>query len=87
MDQRVAKAGPIPSTISLEEYNKGWKKQKEHTAAVSAGLSFSEHKAAIDNPDMAEINQLQCEIPYTRGFSPKLYQNVTDFEIFKEACL
>ena len=58
MEERVRAAGPISTRTSLEEHIKGWRKQKEHTAAVSVGLSFSDHKAATDDPEMAEIDRL-----------------------------
>jgi hypothetical protein len=51
---------------------------------VSSGLSLSDHKAATDDPDMAEIDLLLCEIPYHQGFPPELYQVITDFEILKK---
>jgi hypothetical protein len=58
MEDRIRTAGPISTRITLEEHIKGWQKQKERTAAVSSGPSFSNHKTATDNPDMAEIDHL-----------------------------
>jgi hypothetical protein len=52
---------------------------------VSSGLSFSNHKAATDNSDMAEIDRLLQEIPYHQGFAPELYQVITNFEILKKS--
>jgi hypothetical protein len=74
MEDRVRAAGPIPTTISLQEHQQGWKKQKERTASVRSGLSFSDHKAASEDDDMSEIDRLLQEIPYRQGFSPELYQ-------------
>ena len=85
MEDRVRAAGPIPTAISQAEHNQGWKKQNEQTASASAGLSFSDHKAAIDDKDMAEINRLLREIPYNQGFSPDLNQIITNFEILKKS--
>jgi hypothetical protein len=81
MDDRTRAAGPIPATISKEEHQSGWKKQKEQTASVSSGLAFSDHKAASYDDEMSEIDRLLREIPYTQGFSPDLYQVITDYEI------
>jgi hypothetical protein len=71
MSKACSDAGPISSTISIEEHKQGWRKQKEKTASVKSGLSFSDHKAAVYDDDMAEIDRLLREIPYTRGFSPE----------------
>jgi hypothetical protein len=85
MDDRTRAAGPIPATISKEEHQSGWKKQKERTASVSSGLAFSDHKAASYDDEMSEIDRLLREIPYTQGFSPDLYQVITDYEILKKS--
>jgi hypothetical protein len=85
MSNACSAAGPIVSTISLDEHKQGWKKQKEKTALVNSGLSFSDHKAAIYDDNMAEIDRLMREIPYTRGFSPDLYKVITDYEILKKS--
>jgi hypothetical protein len=85
MDNRTRAAGPIPSTISLKEHQTGWKRQKEKTASVSSGLAFSDHKAASYDDEMAEIDRLLREIPYQQGFSPELYQVITDYEILKKS--
>ena len=45
----------------------------------------SDHKAASDDEEMAEIDRLLREIPYSKGFSPELYQAITDFEILKKS--
>jgi hypothetical protein len=85
MEEKTRKAGPIPATLSLEEHQNGWKKQKEKTASVSSGLAFSDHKAASYDDEMSEIDRLMQEIPYTQGFSPALYQIITDYEILKKS--
>jgi hypothetical protein len=85
MEDRVRAAGFILTNISLAEHQQRWKKQKEHTALVRSGLSFSNHKAACQDDNMAEIGQLLREIPYQQGFSPELYQVITNFEILKKS--
>jgi hypothetical protein len=58
MDKKAINAGPIPTSISTEEHVTGWRKQKEQTAVVSSGLTFSDHKAAAEDPEIAEIDRL-----------------------------
>ena len=70
MEDRVREAGPLPTGISRTEHNNGWKKQKERTASVTAGLSFSDHKAAIEDEDMAEIDRLLREILIAKDSLP-----------------
>jgi hypothetical protein len=84
MEEKTRKAGPIPAMISLEEHQRGWKKQKKKTASVSSGLAFSDHKAACYDGEMSKIDRLMREIPYTQGFSPALYQIITDYKILKK---
>ena len=72
MEERVRAAGPISTSISREEHNLGWKKQNKRMASVRAGLSFSDHKAAIEDDEMAEIDRLFREIPIQPRLLPGL---------------
>jgi hypothetical protein len=85
MPNSVRKKGPISTSIPAEEHRQGWKKQKERTAAESTGLSFSHHKAASESPTLAEMDRILRELPYKHGFSPELWQSITDFEILKKS--
>ena len=84
MPNSVRTKGPIPTSLSPKEHCQGWKRQKERTAAESSGLSFSHHKAASENPTLAEMDRILRELPYKHGFSPEMWQSITDFEILKK---
>jgi hypothetical protein len=85
MENCIKAVGPIPMTSLKEEHKKGWQKQKEQTTVVSLGLLFSDHKAAVKDDNMAKVDQLLCEIPYSQGFSREIYQIITYFKILKKA--
>jgi hypothetical protein len=85
MENIIKAAGPIPTMILLTEHQNGWQKQKEKTTLAHPGLSFSDHKAASFDDKMSKIEHLLHEIPYNQGFSPELYQVITNYEILKKA--
>jgi hypothetical protein len=41
--------------------------------------------AASEDEEMSEIDRLLHQIPNDKGFSPKVYRIITDFEILKKA--
>jgi hypothetical protein len=84
MPELIRAKGPISTSITPEEYHQGWNPQKERTAAKSTGLSFSHHKAASESPTMAKMDRIFHELPYKHGFSPEMWQTITDFEILKK---
>jgi hypothetical protein len=76
----------ISTHISIKDHISGWQKQKERTASARSDLGFSDHISATYHSGLAEeIDRLFCQIPYKLGFSPKRYQQITDFEIVKRA--
>jgi hypothetical protein len=58
---------------------------KERTASVRSEMGFADHMAATHHKGMAEMDWLFRLLPYTVGFSPTSYQQITDFAILKKA--
>jgi hypothetical protein len=85
MPDIIRAAGPISTSITIEDHIKGWRRQKERIASVRSELGFADHIVATHHPGMAEIDRLFCQIPYATGFSPESYQAITDFAILKKA--
>ena len=81
----VTEMVPISVEISTEEHKNAWKKQNEKTASEPTGLAFNHYKAAAKDPTLAEFDATLRNIPYATGFSPELWQNITDVEILKKA--
>ena len=71
--------------ISTEEHIKGWQNAKEGTSSEPTTLSFSHYKAACSNRLIAETDATFRSLPYEFGFSPKLWQRITDVQILKKA--
>jgi hypothetical protein len=80
----VRKQGPISITATAAEHVRGWKITKEKSAEPS-GPSMAEVKAASQDPILAEIDTFMRNLPYTKGFSPRSWQLITDVEILKKA--
>ena len=78
------RAGVLPSSISLDEHRRGWKKQSPTTASVKSQLGFKDHISAAYHPELADMDRIFCQIPYTIGFSPLAYRHITDFQILKK---
>jgi hypothetical protein len=76
MPDIVRKAGTISTDISLQDYIRDWRRQKERTGSVRTALGFSDHIAATYHNGMAEIDCLLRQIPYAAGFSPSAYQKI-----------
>ena len=85
MPNSILIKGPISTSLTPEEHQRGWKRQKERTTAESKGSSFSHHKAASESPTLAEMDRILRELPYKHGFSPDMWQSITDFEILKKS--
>ena len=84
MPQVVKRKGLLPTTITTTEHIQGWKKKKEKTASVKTELTFSAFKAGSQDKQIAELDCLSREIPYSKGFSPSSYKKVTDFQLLKK---
>ena len=80
----VTKMVPISVDISTKEHKQSWKKQNERTLSEPTGLSFNHYKAASQDPLLADFDATMQNIPYAKGFAPKLWQNITDVKILKK---
>ena len=81
----IIEAGEIPTTITLDEHIKEWRRQKEKTVSVSDTMDFWHHITATFNHHLAEMDRLLHQIPYKIGFSPLEYRNIVDYQILKKA--
>jgi hypothetical protein len=70
--------------LSLYEHTQGWKQQKEDTASEPTGLAFSHYKAGSQDGMISEVDRFLRNLPYQKGFSPKVWQYITDVEILKK---
>jgi hypothetical protein len=85
MPKSVRRLGPIFTSIWTAEHIQGWCRQRERTGSVRTDLGFADHIAATYHQGMAEIDRLLRQIPYTAGFSPIAYQQISDFAILKKS--
>jgi hypothetical protein len=46
---------------------------------------FSHYKAAAQDPTISEVDRFLRHLPYHKGFSPTVWQSITDLEILKKA--
>jgi hypothetical protein len=79
----VRKKGPIHTVVTPAEHTQSWKRTKEKSAEPS-GPSMAEVKAASQDEVLAGIDTFMRNLPYTKGFSPKGWQLITDVEILKK---
>ena len=56
--EAIAAETPTPFTITRDDHQKGWKKQKEHTSAEPTGLHFGHFKASCEHPQIAEFDTI-----------------------------
>ena len=80
----VRRRTPIATRVTTDEHVQGWKKTKEKSAEPS-GPTMTEVKAASQDLILAEIDTFMRNLPYTKGFSPRSWQLITDVEILKKA--
>lgn len=71
--------------ISLEEHISSWKKQNEIISSDTSSLSFSHHKAFIQDLELANVDRIFRDIPFRTGFIPDKWLNITDLAILKKA--
>jgi hypothetical protein len=71
----------IPTTLSVKEHIRAWKKQKERTSSEPSGLTFSHYKAASEDLSLATFDATLCAIPYQYGFAPTLAKQMMDAEL------
>lgn len=71
--------------ISKESHQRAWQKQNAKTSSDSRGLSYSHYKGAAEYDSIAEVDSLFRNIPFQKGFSPKTWQRITDFQLLKKA--
>jgi hypothetical protein len=85
MEDSVRQLGPIDMSISPDDSQTGWRKQKEHTASEPTGLGFNHYKTSCLTKDLNEIDSFLRTAPLQLGISPKLWQVITDFQILKRS--
>ncbi len=85
MPKSVWDLQPMTTTVTTEENSTAWKKQKERTASEPDGLHFGHYKTAAQDPFLSSLDALIRSLPYTYGFAPKLWRQITDVCIPKKA--
>ena len=80
----VKRKGFLPTAITTTEHIQGWKKQKKLIASVLTELSFSDFTAGSQDKKIAKLDCISRIIPYSKGFYPSTYKNVTDFQLIKK---
>ena len=84
MPEQIRRRGCISTEVDIEEHQQAWRRQKEQTSALPNGPTFSHYKASSQDPIMAKFEALLRSLPMKYGFSPKLWQEITDVEILKK---
>jgi hypothetical protein len=85
MEESVRQLGPLDMSISPDDNQTGWRKQKERTALEPTGLGFNHYKTSCLTKDQNEIHSFLRTAPLQLGISPKLWQVITGFQIFKRS--
>jgi hypothetical protein len=70
----VRQLGALPMTMSLENYQRFWKKAKEDTTCFPCALSFSTMKARASNDRIAQLDWTMTRIPLEVGFAPRCWK-------------
>ena len=81
---RVPKNAWQPS-ISTTDYQNGWKKIRENTAAGHSGLTFSHCKGGAVHERIADFEAAFASIPLKSGYAYKRWKTGIDVEIPKKA--
>ncbi len=74
-----------PADVSTDDHCRAWRQQTEKTASEPTAPSFSHFKAAIEDEELALFDSIMRSLPYSHGFSPTLWQLITDVSILKKA--
>lgn len=82
--ESIRTSSPIDLTISLEDYKKGWKKQKENTSSQGL-LHFGHFKASIYSDSLANFDRMFLEITLKTGHILPRWKKGTDVLIPKKA--
>jgi hypothetical protein len=85
MEDSVCQLGPLDMSISPYDNQTGWRKQKERTPSEPTGLSFNHYKTSCLTKDLNKIDSFLRTAPLQLGISPKLWQVIADFQIFKRS--
>jgi hypothetical protein len=85
MPQSVKDLGPQSMEISVQNYQKFWKKAKENTSCYPDNLSFSTMKAGASSPLIAEIECRLTNIPLKSGYAPDRWKKCLDVMILKKS--
>ena len=59
-------------------------KSKGANSIGSTELTFNAFKAGSQDKTIAELDCVSKAIPYSKGFSPSSYKNVTNFQLLKK---
>jgi hypothetical protein len=74
----------LPTTITKEQQQDLWKKQKENMASEPSQLGFHHFKAGAMDDEIAAWDAMACSLPHKCQFSPEAWQVITDFQILKK---
>jgi hypothetical protein len=72
MEDSVCQLSPLDMSISSDNNQTGWRKQKERTASEPTGLGFNQYKTSCLAKDLNEIDSFLRTAPLQLGISPKL---------------
>ena len=59
--------------------------QMHFVLSEPTGLSFNHYKATSQDPLLADFDATMRNILYAKGFTLKMWKNITDVEILKKA--
>ena len=74
----------ITGEISVEEHQRGWKRQNTHTAADPRSLTFAQYQATASDDDLSRIDATIRSVPLLAGFAPPDWLNFADCSIPKK---
>ena len=83
--QVVNAQGPISNSISVQQWRRCWKSQKEHTSSGPSGIHFGNMKANSTDDLLGYIDALLTNIPFSTGYSLKRWQNGTNVMLYKKS--
>ena len=84
MPKAVQKLGTIGPALSPEENAEAWKRQSEYTSSDPFSPHMGHFKASLTDPTLNQVDALFRSLPAQHGFSPKLWQQITDVQILKK---
>jgi hypothetical protein len=85
MPETIREQVPSSMPISLETYQRYWKKANENISCFPSPMSFSTIKAGSRDEYVSFIDCTLTNIPLLEGFSPSRWRNCMDVMIMKKS--